>query len=888
MARHVVALLILALLAPLAPPHAFAQGPYEAQYTANVPASIGAGMRTTIAVTLRNVGAAAWNAAGANPVRLAYHWEDASGRTVVWEGERTPLPRDVAPNDAVAIAATVLAPERLGQLRLRFAALKEGVTWFPPETTPHTVMLTPPYLASFGPLTAPTFETNGDEAVSVAVTNTGPETWSSTAGSAPVFLSYHWLDSSRRLVVWDGLRTALDAPLLPGATRTLTARVRAPARAGSYALQLQMVREGVGWIPDAASVTATVQAAVFRALYAVGPLPAADPAQSTMLPVTVRNDGNATWNATAPNPVNLSYHWYDASGALVLWEGTRTPLGSDLQPGSSRTLSMALALPPRAGAYTLRVDLVREGHGWFSSLGSPAAVVAVIAPSGFAASYDASTTPASVVVGAEAPATVMLSNTGQRGWPAGGNTPVRLSYHVYDGAGRLLTWDGPRASLPRDVAVGEQIALEIMLRAPLAAGSYTVAYELVIEGVGWFSSLGATARRDTFAAAPGVTLYGRGFGHGVGMSQWGAQGWAQGAAGPPLSAEEIIARYYPGTALASASATTIRVQLSAPSTGCANATVRGSAWVSSSAGVRFANAAGAELARSAAGQTIVVWLSGGALRLSDPTTHAVLWSGPGAVVAHALDGLAPLAVREKGQAYRGTLRFEMEKAAQLRAVNEVGLDDYTRGVVTAEMPRGWHPEALKAQAYAARTYGAAKRAAAPNAAAHVSDDTEDQCYRGASAESASGNAAVAATAGRIITYQGAPITAYYHSTNGGMSDTDGCVFQLWQLASGVFACGGGKPYLAVASDPADLAASDATRANPYRSWSRSLTQAEVDERIDQYDVGSFVALEFTARDASGRVISVRMHGTSGSLDLSGPEFRLAFGLRSMLVWTTPF
>ena len=87
-------------------------------------------------------------------------------------------------------------------------------------------------------------------------------------------------------------------------------------------------------------------------------------------------------------------------------------------------------------------------------------------------------------------------------------------------------------------------------------------------------------------------------------------------------------------------------------------------------------------------------------------------------------------------------------------VDAVGLDDYVRGVIAAEMPSSWSPEALKTQAVAARTY-----AITTNVGGGFYDlypDTRSQMYRGVSAETPATDAAVAATAGQVVTYNGTP------------------------------------------------------------------------------------------------------------------------------------
>ena len=106
-------------------------------------------------------------------------------------------------------------------------------------------------------------------------------------------------------------------------------------------------------------------------------------------------------------------------------------------------------------------------------------------------------------------------------------------------------------------------------------------------------------------------------------------------------------------------------------------------------------------------------------------------------------------------------------------INTVTYDDYVRGVLPLEMPTSWHPEALKAQAYAARTYAYSSYKGAARDY-DVTDDQADQCYGGTRVEVPSSNAAVTATGGRVITYNGASIRSYFASSNGGYTLSDGC------------------------------------------------------------------------------------------------------------------
>ena len=97
----------------------------------------------------------------------------------------------------------------------------------------------------------------------------------------------------------------------------------------------------------------------------------------------------------------------------------------------------------------------------------------------------------------------------------------------------------------------------------------------------------------------------------------------------------------------------------------------------------------------------------------------------------------------------------------------MGLDDYLQGVVPAESPASWPAEALKAQAIAARTY--AITTAKSDGFDHYAD-TRSQVYKGVGIETAATNAAVAATRGQIVTYDGRPVVTYFFSTSGGRTE----------------------------------------------------------------------------------------------------------------------
>ena len=509
------------------------------------------------------------------------------------------------------------------------------------------------------------------------------------------------------------------------------------------------------------------------------------------------------------------------------------------------------------------------------------------------ASYDRTTAPSAVIAAAEMPVEVRITNTGIRPWPAGGDQPVRLGYHWYDENGNTVLWEGARAALSSDVASGQATTLDVSVRAPQTNGTYTLAWDLVQEGAGWFSSSAVAMKTERIVVGDGVTFYGKGWGHGVGLSQWGAQGWAEGAAGPRLSGEEILAKYFPGADLVSRpDAAPFRVLISAPSNGCIGRTIFDTARMSSEGGMRLVNDADPSIvyAQAAPGQTLRASRSGAAVVVTDEWSRRVVYAGRAAVRVVPAQSWDPINIAEKGLSYRGDLWLQTA-GGSLTLVNVVSPDDYMRGVLPGEMLPFWEIEALRAQAVTARTYAAWKQSSAGDREWDVRDDTSDQCYRGDSVETERTNDAVASTAGQFLFYDGQPIRAMFSSANGGATENPGCVFNAIRVGD-TWACAEGWSYLSSVPDPAELAAYDKRGPNPYAElWSEHFSGAEIRAQIiEDYgvDIGRFVSMAFN-ESPGGRPISVVIRGSGRSVDLNGDQFlRTTLGLPSTLVQTTPF
>jgi stage II sporulation protein D len=332
---------------------------------------------------------------------------------------------------------------------------------------------------------------------------------------------------------------------------------------------------------------------------------------------------------------------------------------------------------------------------------------------------------------------------------------------------------------------------------------------------------------------------GAGFGHGVGMSQFGAKGFAERG----RSHSEILGHYYSNTVLGNLDGEggTRVLLLSRPE-------------------VRFDGASSIGDRALQPEKTYTARLRGGFVELLSPAGRplarfkgAPAVRGPG---SFRLYGSTSGGITDG--AYRGEL--ELRPAGdQIQAINVVGLEDYVRGVVAAEMPSGWHPEALKAQAVAARTY--AITTSKSGTFDHYAD-IRSQVYQGIAGEVASTDAAVVATAGQVVTYDGRPATTYFFSTSGGRTEDN----------ESSFLGGAPSPWLRSVRDPFDDGG-DRHRWGP-TSWSMQRAQDELGDWVR----GTLRTIEVTDRGSSPRVVSAFVTGTGGRTEVTGPQIRKRLGL----------
>ncbi len=329
------------------------------------------------------------------------------------------------------------------------------------------------------------------------------------------------------------------------------------------------------------------------------------------------------------------------------------------------------------------------------------------------------------------------------------------------------------------------------------------------------------------------TFAGGGWGHGVGMSQYGALGMAQAG----HSHVQILTTYYPGTSVVTRTPTdSLRVLVAQQRPTLTFVT----------AGTTTFGAAGTV----PASRTVTMTRSGGSVKLSGALDATV----PALTITFSGD----LRLVETGNSYRyGRIAVRPDAAGGLRAVvNELTMNQYLYGL--AEMPALWHTQALRAQVVAARTFAQSRHdsRAGQGLDYDLLATVTDQVYSGTRHEHPRWTSAVNVTNAQFLTYRGALAQTVYSSSNGGHSESSEYVW------------GGSVPYLQARPDPYDGIAE-----NPNRRWSRTYTAEQLGA---WFGVGVATNVTISGnRGASGRVdrATVRITGTKGTRTLTGVEFR---------------
>src|SRR6266852_4443320 len=440
--------------------------------------------------------------------------------------------------------------------------------------------------------------------------------------------------------------------------------------------------------------------------------------------------------------------------------------------------------------------------------------------------------------------------------------------------GKTTTEDSHQLGQP--AAPGATVPLTLVTLAPAEVGDFSLATELETNGVKLAIGL------PTSFHLSGFLFKGRGNGHGLGMSQWGARGRA--AAGQDY--KTILSTYYTGTRIdARDTSGLVRIALTDDPIDLARPWPRLFGALAFLAGPltvdglpQLQAAAGSSLGFDAngLGQPIAFVLTADGSRgapvviASTLTIHTTSPAGLRTNIMQVMGGDFRSGAEQRR--YAGLLQIIPKGGATVLPVNVLPMEDYLKGVVPAEMPAYWGVEALKAQAIAARTYAMHKISGGGDF--DLEGNQFDQAYSGLTEQVKASSDAVDATKGQVLTYNGQLLSALYMASGGGHTENSEYGFIHWNhgLKPAV-----NLPYLRGIADPLDRAPS--WQVGPF-----SATDAAQLLRNNDEDLGDrLVGIDILQKGPSGRVLGVRLRGSSKTDEISGPVLRAWFGLPDTLV-----
>jgi stage II sporulation protein D len=337
------------------------------------------------------------------------------------------------------------------------------------------------------------------------------------------------------------------------------------------------------------------------------------------------------------------------------------------------------------------------------------------------------------------------------------------------------------------------------------------------------------------SAEAGVSwvVHGRGFGHGVGMSQWGAYGFAKRGKGHRF----ILRHYYRGASLGKlGERRVVRVLIDI-----------------SPGDVGFGGASSACGRRLDPRRRYAAHRAGGSVRLL--SARGRLLANCGAKLRAAGNGR--IAIGE--DPYRGALEVVPTEShsGSLNAINAVAVDQYVMGVIAAESPSSWPLAALRAQAVAARSY--ALTGSVGGNGFDLYPDVRSQVYDGIAGETARTNRAAVATRGEVVRYGGQIAQTFFSACSGGHTESVQNVFY-----------GPPVPYLVGVPDPYDSEC-------PLHTWTMRLSGSEISAKLGGYLNGQLKKIAVTKRGASPRIVQARLYGSGGVSTIRGDQLAYALG-----------
>ncbi len=328
-------------------------------------------------------------------------------------------------------------------------------------------------------------------------------------------------------------------------------------------------------------------------------------------------------------------------------------------------------------------------------------------------------------------------------------------------------------------------------------------------------------------------VVGHGFGHGVGMSQYGAYGYASHG----KDYRFILRHYYSGTTIASLpGARIVRVLIKV-----------------GSGDIGFTGAT------SACGMALDPKRSYLARRVERSVQLRAAGGRALANCGRKLRAAGEGQISIGDRAYRGALEVvpTASDSGALNAINAVPVDQYVKGVVANESPASWPLAALQAQAVAARSYALSTQVDGNGFGLY--DDTRSQVYEGIGSEAARTNQATKLTKGQVVIYGGRIAQTFFSACSGGHTESIQNVF-----------FGPPVPYLVGVPDPYDGAC-------PLHTWKLEFSGPEISAKLGGHLDGRLKQIVVTKRGVSPRIVEAKLIGTGGITRIRGDQLAAALG-----------
>jgi stage II sporulation protein D len=333
-------------------------------------------------------------------------------------------------------------------------------------------------------------------------------------------------------------------------------------------------------------------------------------------------------------------------------------------------------------------------------------------------------------------------------------------------------------------------------------------------------------------------VHGHGFGHGVGLSAYGAYGFALHGKGYKF----ILGHYYPGTSLGTVEgANVVRVLLE-----------------TASGDVTFTEATGACGVKLEPTRSYEAHRFGGSVVLRTSGGKPLKRCGG---KLRAAGGAGTIGIG--GARYRGALEVVPAGARELNVVNALALEAYVKGVIPNESPPSWPMAELKAQAVISRSF--ALTGTVEGDGYDLYADTRSQVYKGLESEYTSTNEAAEGTAGQVLMYEGQVAETLFSACSGGKTESIANVF------------GSQVPYLVGVEDPYDDLC-------PLHDWTLKFSGPAISAKLSGLLDGRLKKVVVTKTGYSPRIVEAKLYGTGGVTTATGEQLEVALGAYS--TWMT--